>query len=49
MAHKLGSYKDGNVSVPFCELCGAEGFKLFENCPQDKNIDKPVDKEKKRD
>jgi len=32
--HKLGHYRDGFVSVAFCKVCGAEGEKLFEPCPQ---------------
>ena len=32
-AHKMSQYNDGNVWVPFCSVCSAEGFRLTESCP----------------
>jgi hypothetical protein len=32
--HTIDYYKDGQMSIPFCKICSAEGLKLFEDCPQ---------------
>jgi hypothetical protein len=33
-AHTPDHYKDGFSMVAFCKVCGAEGLKLLEDCPQ---------------
>lgn len=47
--HTLSHYHDGFVRVEFCKVCGAEGLKLFEDCPQkiDSAVDNPLDEKKK--
>lgn len=32
--HSLSSYQDGRVRVEFCEVCGAEGLELLDDCPR---------------
>lgn len=48
--HSPSSYQDGHVRVEFCKVCGAEGLKLLEDCPQkvttDQNYFKKVLDEK---
>ena len=33
MDHKIKIYMDGNIKVPFCERCSAEGIDLNSDCP----------------
>jgi len=30
--HVTDFYMDGHVAVPYCKVCSAEGFALFETC-----------------
>lgn len=58
LRHRLATYKDGYKDISFCEICSAEGEKLFSECvgieddplkEKIKNIWKEVDKLKLRD